>query len=124
MTLYVELDFCQNVVGYACRTVETKEAQFKCYNFAIISDQPCDPKCVELEPVKLSTEPWLYGPATDLKTRTIIYPCSRFKCLIPCPCLICEKKNPSSNSKKPETLSFILSFFRTLFIPLKFSSTA
>ena len=91
----MELDFCQNVVWYACRTVETKDAQFKCYNFSIISEQPCDPKCVKLEPVKLITEPWLFGPATDLKTRTIIYPCSRFKCLIPCPCLICEKKNPS-----------------------------
>ena len=99
MTLYVELDFCQNVVWYACRTVETKDAQFKCYNFTIISEQPCDPKCVKLEPVKLITEPWLFGPATDLKTRTIIYPCSRFKCLIPCPCLICEKKNPSCSKR-------------------------
>ena len=63
MTLYVELDFCQNVVWYACRTVETKDAQFKCYNFTIISEQPCDPKCVKLEPVKLITEPWLFGPA-------------------------------------------------------------
>ena len=95
MTLYVDLDFCQNMVWYACRTVETKEAQFKCYNFAIISDQPCDPICVELEPVKLSTESWLYGPATDLKTRTITYPSSMFKFMIPCLCLICEKKNPS-----------------------------
>ena len=95
----MELDFCQNVVWYACRTVETKDAQFKCYNFSIISEQPCDPKCVKLEPVKLITEPWLFGPATDLKTRTIIYPCSRFKCLIPCPCLICEKKNPSCSKR-------------------------
>ena len=65
MTLYVELDFCQNFIWYACRTVETKEASRKCYNFSLISDLPRDPNCVELEPFKILTQPWLYGPATD-----------------------------------------------------------
>ena len=40
MTLYVELDFCQNFISYACRTVETEEASKKCYNFSLISDHP------------------------------------------------------------------------------------
>ena len=60
MTLFVELNFCQNVLWYACRTLETKDASTKCYNFSIISDHPCDPKRVQLEPYKLINEPWLY----------------------------------------------------------------
>ena len=95
----MKLDFCQNVLWYACRTVETKDASSKCYNFSIISDHPCDPERVELEPYKLIDQPWLYGPATDLKMKTIIYPCERFRCLIPCPCLLCEKKNPACSSQ-------------------------
>ena len=99
MTLYVELDFCQNFLWYTCRTVKSKEASEKCYNFSLISDHPRDPNCVVLEPYKILTQPWLYGPATDRKTRTIIYPCERFKCLIPCSCLLCDKKNPSCSSR-------------------------
>ena len=99
MTLYVELDFCQNFLWYTCRTVKTKEASEKCYNFSLISGHPRDPNCVELEPYKILTQPWLYGTATDRKTRTIIYPCERFKCLIPCSCLLCDKKNPSCSSR-------------------------
>ena len=95
----MELDFCQNFIWYACRTVETKEASRKCYNFSLISDHPRDPNCVELEPFKILTQPWLYGPATDRKMKTIIYPCERFKCLIPCSCLLCDKKNPSCSSR-------------------------
>ena len=99
MTLFVELNFCQNVLWYACRTLETKDASSKCYSFSIISDHPCDPKRVELEPYKLINQPWLYGPATDLKTKSIIYPCERFRCLIQCPCLLCEKRQPSCSSQ-------------------------
>ena len=99
MTLFVDLNFSQNVLWYACRTLETKDASSKCYNFSIISDHPCDPKCVQLEPFKLINQPWLYGPATDMKMKSIIYPCDRFRCLIPCPCLLCEKKNPTCSSQ-------------------------
>ena len=44
MTLFVDLNFSQNVLWYACRTIETKDASSKCYNFSIISAHPCDPK--------------------------------------------------------------------------------
>ena len=30
-----------------------------------------------------------------LLQKTIIYPCSRFKCAIPCPCMLCAKKHPT-----------------------------
>ena len=66
MTLFVDLNFCQIVLWYACRTLEIRDASTKCYNFSIISDHPCDPKCVQLEPFKLINQPWLYGPATNL----------------------------------------------------------
>ena len=37
---------------------------------------------------------WLYGPAVCLVTRSVIYPCAHYRCSVPCPCHICQKKHP------------------------------
>ena len=50
---------------------------------------------VQMEPVSYVKKEWLYGPATSLSSRKIIYPCTKFRCSIPCPCLICRKKHPT-----------------------------
>merc|ERR1719318_333669 len=50
---------------------------------------------VQMEPVSYVKEEWLHGPATCLSSRQIIYPCTKFRCSIPCPCLICRKKHPT-----------------------------
>lgn len=42
----------------------------------------------------------LWGPASSLKTRSLIYPCSFWKCRVPCPCNICSER--SSLCKIPE----------------------
>ena len=43
-------------------------------------------------------EEWLYGPITN-RDHQVIYPCSRFRCSIPCPCYLCQGKEHSNLSK-------------------------
>ena len=49
---------------------------------------------VQLVPVKQVKVQHLFGPATILSSRQIVYACSRGKCILPCPCLLCAKKDP------------------------------
>ena len=53
---------------------------------------------VQLMPGKVIETKSLYGPgpACTLDTKIVIYPCNRYKCKIPCPCLICRKLRVSS----------------------------
>ena len=39
-------------------------------------------------------EGFLHGPASSLKSKTIIYPCDSFKCQLDCPCHLCRFKQP------------------------------
>ena len=66
----------------------------KCYEFVFLNWKQRSPEEVTLAPVKQHHCGWLFGPASKLSTRTIVYPCSRGKCSLPCPCLICQKKSP------------------------------
>ena len=50
---------------------------------------------VELVPGKIIVKKWLFGPASLLKSKALIYPCSRYKCSIPCPCQTCCEHPPS-----------------------------
>ena len=45
-------------------------------------------------------EGMLWGPASSLKTRSLIYPCLSWKCRQPCPCHICRER--FSLCKNPE----------------------
>ena len=47
-----------------------------------------------LTPGKSVKEAWIYGPATCLQSRAVVYPCSHFKCAVPCPCLLCARNHP------------------------------
>jgi len=37
---------------------------------------------------------FLHGPASSLKSKSIIYPCNFFRCRIDCPCHLCRFKQP------------------------------
>ena len=63
-----------------------------CYDFTINDSGEMTPNDVPLCTVKQREEEWLFGPATRLATRSIIYPCSRGRCSLPCPCLLCHRK--------------------------------
>ena len=72
------------------------EADQNCFNF-IVKEDPNNSLLtnVQIEPVSYVKKEWLYGPATCLTSRRIIYPCTRFRCSLPCPCLVCRKKHPT-----------------------------
>ena len=66
----------------------------KCYEYVFLNWNDRSPDNIQLAPVKLYHHKWLFGPATKLKSKSIVYPCSRGKCSLPCPCLLCHKKVP------------------------------
>ena len=71
------------------------KATRKCYEFssaaADVHKSRDSPEIVPVGQVKSLTAPWLYGPACSLATKGVIYPCSRYRCCIPCPCGLCKK---------------------------------
>ena len=81
----------------------------RCHEFTIV-DEVKVTSPYQLMPGKCINKPWLYGPAMFLETKTIIYPCSRFRCQIPCPCLLCAKQPP----KCCQSINYILCPFLTL----------
>ena len=96
MAHQVAADFCQNVIRSRIgRNIPKSAVRSKCYKFELKSGESFSPDLVPLSLVRIVTVPSLYGPATDLETRRIMYPCSRFRCWIPCPCLICSKQHPT-----------------------------
>jgi uncharacterized C2H2 Zn-finger protein len=66
----------------------------KCYEYVIKDIEEANPESVQVAPVHHRRQPWLFGPATRLSSRSIVYPCNRGKCSVPCPCLLCRKKHP------------------------------
>ena len=72
----------------------------KCYEYVIKNPDQSTPEYVQLAPVRQSQIPWLYGPATLLSTRSVVYPCVRGKCVLPCPCRICRKAHPRCREGK------------------------
>jgi hypothetical protein len=75
------------------RAKKNEEATKKCYEFSApnVDNDYDSPEIVPVGPVKARSAPWLYGPACSLATRGVIYPCSRYRCCIPCPCRFCKK---------------------------------
>ena len=73
-----------------------REANDNCFDF-VVKENPNDSLLakMQMEPVSYVKKEWLYGPATCLSSRRIIYPCTRFRCSLPCPCLICRKRHPT-----------------------------
>ena len=55
----------------------------KCFEFVLNYADKISVDELSIEPVKTCRVPWLYGPATLLKTQRVIYPCSRYRCSLP-----------------------------------------
>ena len=94
MTHKFELDFGGNWLK--CEGVNISEASFKkkrCHEFALTDEGVLflTPGLVHLVTGKSMKIPWLFGPATRRDNRTVIYPCSRYRCSLPCPCLLCRR---------------------------------
>ena len=91
-----EADFADNVIrAEGVKLVSNKPwtVKRKCHQFALKENTPGDSSssAVQLIAGKTVTQERLYGPATLLDSRTIVYTCHLFKCIIPCACKICQK---------------------------------
>ena len=93
MTVTFDANFVQNMIRGKGST-HLKRDNEKCHIFSLNDSTILNPTSVDLVPGKSVKSSWLYGPAMDIKSRKIIYPCSRYKCSIPCPCLLCSKQHP------------------------------
>jgi len=60
---------------------------------------------VQLCPVNRVTQAWLYGPASDLASKSVIYPCRRYRCSLPCPCFLCRKVHPTCRAPTSKSCS-------------------
>ena len=75
------------------------DREIKCHEFSVrsvsLTVSPTDLYCeaeVSLITGKYS-EKNIYGPASSLKDKSLIYPCKHFKCHLSCPCYRCRKNS-------------------------------
>ena len=68
-----------------------------CHNFTV-KDTEAETNAAKVLPGRVSDN-FLYGPACDIRTRSVIYPCNRSKCRIPCICKQCRKRMIKTCSK-------------------------
>ena len=100
---HVELDFEQNLLKTRGHHIESTSVKLKCFKFKLQNGVTAHSNSVHLMPEFIISKDWLYGPATDLATRSILYPCTRYRCSIPCPCLLCAlKRHPTCRTPSHE----------------------
>ena len=100
-----------NIVGTGCRGTPLTDM---CFTFDLGPGSRGITKTVAVIPVKNKKQQWLYGPATDLASKRVIYPCTRYKCSFQCPCLRCKKVHPKcriNSSNKSCNCSECYEFF-------------
>ena len=74
---------------------QCKKAVPKCYEFFTGDLEDKTAENIPIVALKRRYLPWLFGPATSLSTRSIIYHCTKNKCSLPCVCFICQKSPPT-----------------------------
>jgi hypothetical protein len=90
-----EANYVENVVNVCVsQHYEGLSKKIRCHQFSFKENPQQGATSVEIVPGKAIESEWLYGAATMLETRTVVYPCVRFKCSVPCPCLLCQKVHP------------------------------
>ena len=72
-----EVDFDNNLVKqldvkYKIEKIPRRHAKISCHVFKVKEDMKKISSSVQLTPGKKVKLPWLYGPATNLETKTII----------------------------------------------------
>ena len=98
MTHTYSLNFEKSIISASCvhgSRKRCKKAAHKCYEFFTKDLENRTGENVPIVPAKRRYLPWLFGPATSLITRSIIYPCTKYRCSLPCMCFICHKNPPT-----------------------------
>ena len=54
---------------------KSNAVNIKCYEFELLNWKERCPDKVQVAPIQLKKDEWLFGPATKLSTRSIVYPC-------------------------------------------------
>ena len=111
MNINFEADFSVGILAGATSEGKIKKKFIKlneksmCHAFTI--KYQCDEESVKVEliPGKLLVNKWLFGPASMLNSKAVIYPCSRFWCSVPCPCQTCCEQPPVSSCQVPANQS-------------------
>ena len=99
MSFDYEADFGQrHLFGYGKNIKKYENGELKlCHIFTLKIKKNDEPRCIKLAPGEHISEKWLFGPASNLQ-KSIIYPCSRYRCQLPCPCMDCCQQPPSCES--------------------------
>ena len=92
MSIKFLTDFAEDTLAGKCtKKTRRSQGQSLCHKFSLNDKEAAQSSKVEVLPGKVYSEDWLFGPASLLVSRSVIYPCSRFRCSIPCPCQDCQK---------------------------------
>ena len=90
-----EVNFGLNlIIGFGVKISDDSVVTERCHKFSIVDEKKPASSQYQLMSGKGISKKWLYGYAMSLDRKTVIYPCSRFRCSIPCPCLLCAKQHP------------------------------
>ena len=102
MSIKFLADFDEDTLAGRC-TTKTRRFGGKslCHKFSLSDKAAAQSSKVEVLPGKVCSEDWLFGPASLLASRSVIYPCSRFRCSIPCPCQDCQRLCSPSPCQAP-----------------------
>ena len=78
------------LLGYG-KNVQEKFDKTHCHIFSLKKEKDIESHEIDIIPGEVVQDKWLFGPASVMD-KSVIYPCSRHRCKIPCPCRICLKQ--------------------------------
>ena len=101
------IEFSQRYISTEGPNIDGSDMTHFCHYFELSETDKTLASCGEVQvcPVKRVTQAWLYGPATDLASKSVIYPCRRFCCSLPCPCFLCRKVHPTCRAPTSKSCS-------------------
>ena len=98
MTVIYEANWAADTLAISGVNIRKNyEMNRMCHKFSLKFPLGSDPSSskVQLLAGKMVKTDWLFGPASILKSRCVIYPCHRYRCQLPCPCKSCCKSSTS-----------------------------
>ena len=96
MTFNYQADFGQKLlVGFGKKKTMWKDIDNEtkmCHLFSLkVKENSKTEGIVDLVAGESITKEWLFGPSST-RDKTVIYPCYRYRCRVPCPCKVCAKQ--------------------------------
>ena len=90
MSFTFEADFgVRKLTAYGMNIGKKESERRMCHEFSVQNENQDGSRSIMVVPGKNITKEWLFGPASNMD-RSIIYPCYRYRCRLPCPCITCQ----------------------------------